>query len=147
MHQAAAELLSCRIWMEEIFRISRQLAEPKYAGQRYRLLWRRQQLVRRCLAINRRLNTMPPLEGRLLRCRYIQKKIWPAVAETLGCSQEQADWLHKRAFGFIETSNRRPGKPALPRTCGPALKAAWNFRRQTLNGVTYGEESLYPTGA
>ena len=98
MHQAAAELLSCRIWMEEIFRISRQLAEPKYAGQRYRLLWRRQQLVRRCLAINRRLNTMPPLEGRLLRCRYIQKKIWPAVAETLGCSQEQADWLHKRAL-------------------------------------------------
>lgn len=97
MHQAAAELLSCRIWMEEIFRISRQLAEPKYAGQRYRLLWRRQQLVRRCLAINRRLNTMPPLEGRLLRCRYIQKKIWPAVAETLGCSQEQADWLHQES--------------------------------------------------
>jgi len=41
---------------------------------------------------------MPPLEGRLLRCRYIQKKTWPAVAETLGCSQEQADWLHKRAL-------------------------------------------------
>lgn len=60
MHQAAAELLSSRIWLEEIFRISRQLAEPKHAGQRYRLLWRRQQLVRRCLAINRRLNTMPP---------------------------------------------------------------------------------------
>ena len=96
MHQAAAELLSCRIWMEEIIRISRQLAEPKHAGQRYRLLWRRQQLVRRCLAINRRLNAIPPLENRLLRCRYIQKKAWPAVAETLGCSQEQADRLQRR---------------------------------------------------
>lgn len=32
MHQAAAELLSSRIWLEEIFRISRQLAEPKHAG-------------------------------------------------------------------------------------------------------------------
>jgi hypothetical protein len=31
----------------------------------------------------------------------------------------------------------------MPRTCGPALKAAWNFRRQTLKGVTYGEESIY----
>lgn len=49
--------------------------------------------------------------------------------------------------GSSNNSNKpalhQSGQISLPRTCGTALKAAWNIRRQTLNGVTYGKESIY----
>lgn len=148
MHQAAAELLSSRIWLEEIFRISRQLAEPKYAGPAVSPAVA-QTAARPALPCDQ-----PPPEhyapaGRPAAALplYPEENLARRGGNVRLQSGASGLAAPREPFGFIETSNRRPGKPALPRTCGPALKAAWNFRRQTLNGVTYGEESLYPTGA
>ena len=103
MHDMDCELLQYHLWKAEIRQINCKLPASKV--QRFRndaLHLRKQELLAQCYEMEHRISLLPPFECTVLIERYINEADWQEIADKLGCSRDQTEWIHQRALRLYQ---------------------------------------------
>jgi len=103
MNDMNCELHQYRLWKAEICQIDCELPSRKKRRLRSDALHlRKQELLAQCYEMEHRISLLPPFECTVLIERYINEADWQEIADKLGCSREQTEWIHQRALRLYQ---------------------------------------------